>query len=201
MNYIGPKVRLSRKLGIPLTRKSALVMERKSDTPGQHGKSPDYQRRMSNFKRQLLEKQRLRAQYNIHEKQMRHYYQKAARQAGDTSENLIQLLETRLDAIVYRSGLAPTIYTARQLVSHGHFEVNGKKTDYPSFQLKAGDIVQVCQGSHKLMIFRDSVQHAQPQEYIRLSKPELSAQLRYVPNRREVPVICELSLVIEYYSK
>ena len=110
MKYNGPKVKLSRKLGVALTPKAGKYMEKKPYGPGQHGPTKFRRDKMSDYKRQLVEKQRLRAQYNIHERQMRNYYKKAAQKSGSTSENLIQMLESRLDAVVLRGGLARTIF-------------------------------------------------------------------------------------------
>lgn len=142
MKYTGPKVKLSRKLGFSLTPKARKYMDRKPYPPGQHG--PIKRRaKLSDYGRQLLEKQRLRLQYNVHERQMRNYFREASRLAGNTGDNLIQLLESRLDALVYRAGFAPTIYAARQYVRHGHIEVNGKKVDIPSYRVKPNDVIQV----------------------------------------------------------
>ncbi len=113
MKYTRPKVKLSRQLGIPLTPKAIRFMERRSYPPGEHGETKRRSAKMSDYKRQLLEKQRLHAQYNIHERQLRNYVKKATNKKGNAAENLIQILETRLDSIVLRAGLARTIYAAR----------------------------------------------------------------------------------------
>jgi small subunit ribosomal protein S4 len=158
MNHKGPKVKLSRSLGIPLTPKAARIMERRSYPPGDHGRSRQFRNKSeSAYKEQLLEKQRLRAQYNVSEKQMRIYFAKARQRSGLTSVNLIQLLESRLDAVVLHGGLAITIYAARQYVSHGHIQVNGRKVNIPSYQLKPGDEVSVRRRSRHLDCFKDDM--------------------------------------------
>lgn len=202
MNYTGPKVRLSRQLGIALTPKAAAVMERKSYPPGQHGPAKGKGQKMSDYKRQLLEKQKLRFQYNIRdEKQLRRYYEKASRKKGVTAENLIQLLESRLDSLVLRGGLAKTIYQARQWVVHGHVQVNGKPVDLPAYSLQAGDVVSVHPQSRKIDGFHAAMQQAHPTDYVQLSKGDLSVILLRVPTREEVPIQCDVVQVIEYYSK
>lgn len=202
MNYTGPKVRLSRAIGIPLTPKAAKVMERRPYPPGQHGRLQRFSRQESDYKRQLLEKQKLRLQYNVHERQMRNYFHKAARRYGNTGDNLVQLLETRLDAVVYRGGLARTIYAARQYVSHGHILVNGRQVNIPSFNVKIGDVVSVREKSRKIPCFAEAIESTvAPPPYLERSAEVMSVILRYLPQRSEVPVICEVSLVIEYYSR
>jgi small subunit ribosomal protein S4 len=200
MNYTGPKVKLSRKLGIELTQKSAKYVAKKPYPPGQHGVSKR-RPKQSDYGRQLLEKQRLRLQYNVSEKQMRNYYKKASKLTGNTGELLVQQLETRLDAIVYRSGLARTIYMARQLVGHRHITVNGKVVNIPSYQLKVNDLVAIKPRTRKNEVIQDSIRSAAPPDYIEMSKADFSTRLAAIPEREQIPVICEISLVVEYYSK
>jgi len=201
MKFNGSKVKLSRQLGIPLTPKAARVMEKKPYVPGQHGPTKRTGGKMSDYKRQLLEKQKLRAQYNIHEKQLLNYYKKSAMRAGNTSDNLVGMLERRLDAVVLRGGLAKTIYASRQYVGHGHITVNGKKVDIPSYLVKPGDVVSVKQKSRKLECFQDAIKNATPPDYLDVSKPDMSITFTEVPVRDDVPVVCEISLVIEFYSR
>ena len=202
MKYTGPKVRLSRRLGIAITAKAAEVMEKRPYGPGQHGPAKQFRRgRQSAYERQLLEKQRLRAQYNIHEKQMTNYYKKAVRKEGNTSDILIQLLESRLDAFVLRAGFANTIYSARQVVSHGHFLINGKRVNIASYQLSPGDRVAVRPKSQNLAMFEQWLASAAPPDYVTTDKKGMVAQYLYLPRRSEVPIICEVPQVIEYYSR
>jgi small subunit ribosomal protein S4 len=202
MKYTGPKVKRSRSLGIPLTPKAARVMEKKPYPPGQHGREQQHlRRRESDYKRQLLEKQRLKAQYNIHERQMRNYLAKASQKKGNTAQNLIQALETRLDAVVLRGGLAPTIYAARQFVSHRHITVNGERVNVPAYQVEPGDVVAVHEGSRDIPVIVDSVETASPPDYLTLDPAKQAVRLERLPVRDEVPVISDLSQVIEFYSR
>lgn len=200
MSYTGPKVKLSRKLGIKLTPKAFKYMENKPYPPGQHGNKAG-KRRGSDYKAQLLEKQRLKFQYNVSERQLRNYYDKAKRMSGVTGDNLITLLERRLDALVLRAGLVNTIFAARQVVTHGHFVVNGRKVTFPSVQIKPGDRITVKEKSRKMKLFHDNVKTSRKSEYITLDKPKLEFVFNYLPSREEIPVICELHKVVEYYSK
>jgi small subunit ribosomal protein S4 len=177
-------------------------MEKKPNPPGQHGVSRAFQMNTaSDYKKQLLEKQRLKAQYNIHEKQMRIYFREAQKHPGQTADLLVQALETRLDAVVYRSGIAPTIYAARQYVNHGHFLVNGKKVNIPSYPLKPNDKVSVKPKSIRMEIFDENNIFDSGFEYLTVDKKGKSITLNYYPRRNEVPVICEVSKVIEFYSR
>ena len=200
MNYTGPKVRLSRRVGIALTPKAAKVMERKKGGPGEP-RFRSRRRQMSDYGRQLLEKQRLRYQYNIPEKQLRNYFKKALSKHGNTGDLLIRMLETRIDACILRAGLAKTIYAARQYVSHEHFVVNGVKVKSPGFQLKPGDVLQVKEGSRRLACFREALSQAAPPVYLQVYKDELQARLVSLPRREEIPVECDLGQVIEFYSR
>lgn len=198
----GPKVKISRRLGVAVTPKAAKIMNKKPYPPGQRnalGRRPSS--KMSNFKRQLLEKQKLRAQYNIREKQMHNYFKKASRKEGNTVDNFVQMLETRLDAFVFRAGLARTIYAARQYVSHGHVTVNNKRVDKPSYQIKIGDVISIKEKSRTLPCFAEAVQNAQPADYIDFTKDSMEAKLQLLPKRDDIPVICEVPQVIEFYSR
>jgi len=201
MNYTGPKVKLSRHLGIPLTAKAAKVMEKRNYPPGEHGQSQKFRRKVSDYGRQLLEKQKLRAQYNIHERQMRNYIDRATRRKGVTPDVLLQILESRLDSFVYRAGFATSIYAARQYVSHGHILVDGKRVNLPAYELKLGQIVQVKEQSRTMPNIQSVFADANPPSYITVNKNNYSAQLVRLPERAEVPVVCEVPLVIEYYSR
>ena len=201
MNKTGPKVKLSRQLGIALTPKAAKVMEKKPHPPGEHGLKQNFRRKLSDFKRQLMEKQKLRAQYNIHERQMRNYFDKAQRKKGNTGDNLLQMLEMRLDAVVLRGGLARTIYAARQLVTHGHIMVNGVRVDVPAYTCSAGDVVSVKAKSQQLPGILDAIGDAQQIPYLSLNRNAMTVQVLDLPQRDFIPVICDVPLVIEFYSR
>jgi len=201
MNYNGPKVKLSRKIGINMTPKARKFAGRKPYAPGQHG--PNKRRgKMSDYGKQLLEKQRLKLQYNLSEKHMGLYYAKASKLVGNTGDLLVQLMESRLDALVMRANFARTIYAARQYVGHGHVLVNGKKVTIASYQVKPNDVIQIKEKSRNV----DQIQEAlrggmQPPPYLEINKSDFSAKFLYVPEREEVPVNCEIPLVVEYYSR
>jgi small subunit ribosomal protein S4 len=201
MNYTGPKVRLSRRLGLALTPKAAKIMEKRAYPPGQHGPSKQLNKRESDFSKQLLEKQRLRAQYSLTERRLRNYVRRATRAKGVTGEVLVQILESRLDAFVLRAGFARTIYAARQLVTHGHFTVDGMNINLPGHELKPGQVVAVRERSRRLTLFKDGLETAHPPVYIALEPDALRARFASYPARADTPVICEEQLVIEYYSR
>ena len=201
MNKTGPKVKLSRQLGIALTPKAAKVMEKKPHPPGEHGRVQNFRRKLSDYKRQLVEKQKLRAQYNIHERQMRNYFDKAQSKKGNTGDNLLQMLEMRLDAVVLRGGLARTIYAARQLVTHGHILVNGERVDVPGYTCKPGDVVSVRAKSQQLPGIQEAMADAQGISYLSLVRNTATVRVVDLPQRDFIPVICDVPLVIEYYSR
>lgn len=204
MNHTGPKVRLSRRFGVALTPKAEKIMQKKGYPPGQHG-TGRRRAKMSIYKRQLTEKQKFRAYYNIHERQMRNYYRKAsARRTGNTADQIAQMLEQRLDAVVRHGGLARTIHAARQYVAHGHIEVNGRKVDIPSFQVAPGDVVRVREKSRKTTCFQEAIEGAAfVPSYLELNKEEMSVRLLSQPDPKEIPVVkdMELSLLVEFYSR
>lgn len=199
MKFTGPKVKKSRALGVALTPKAQKLMQKRPFPPGQHGQRR--RRRPSEYALQLLEKQRLRFQYNVSESQMRRAYQKASRMPGSTGDNIVMLLETRLDALVLRSGLAPTIYAARQAVNHGHITVNGRKATIPSMRLKPGDVVSVRERSRTSPLFSDVDIERDPVPYLAADPSARSVRLERLPHREEIPVICAEHLVVEHYSR
>ena len=200
MNYTGPKVKLSRKLGIRMTPKASKVMERKSTLPGQHGRRKRLPKQ-SDYGMQLLEKQRLRMQYHISEKQMGNYYDKATRLEGNTAELLVQLLESRLDSMIRRAGFARTIYAARQYVQHGHILVNGRKCDIPSYNVKLTDEISIKEKSRKIECFLEAMRNSAAPHYVAVDKSNFSVKLASIPTREDIPIQCEVSLVVEYYSR
>jgi len=203
MKFTGPRVKLSRRLGIPLTPKAVRYMERRPYPPGDHGANQRRFTKMSDYKRQLMEKQRLKAQYNLSERQLRNYVRKAAHTTSNTETELMRILESRLDALVLRAGFARTIYSARQVVLHGHIRVNGRWVNMPSQRLRVKDVISVKSESQKIQPFQDAREEmvASPPGYLERNKEEMTAQLVYLPEREEVPVSCAVPLVIEYYSR
>lgn len=200
MNYTGPKVRLSRRVGVALTPKAAKIMEKRSNPPGQHGAAR--KREESDYKRQLIQKQLLRYQYNIQEKQMKRYYQMASRGHGNPAEKLIQLLETRLDALVLRAGFVSTIYAARQCVSHGHITVNGKSINIASCHINPGDVIAVRAKSREIVAFQGAATTINnTPSYLQRIPAQMEAHLTRLPLLDETPIICEIQRVIEFYSR
>ena len=202
MKFTGPKVKLSRKLGIALTPKAVKYMEKRPYPPGQHGQAKGTRPPKSEYGKQLLEKQRLRFQYNVSERQMRNYFRKALRNKGRTGEVMIQMLETRLDAIVLRGGFARTIFAARQYVNHGHIEVNGERVDIPSYRVKTGDIISVREKSRQLAPILEAMASVPPAiSYVERDWINMRVTFAYLPRREEIPVICEVDKIVEFYSK
>jgi small subunit ribosomal protein S4 len=203
VNNTRPKARLSRALGIPLTPKTVKYFERRPFPPGVHGRG---RRKSSDYQVRLLEKQRLRHQYNISEAQMRKAYEDAHRAEGKTGEAMVTLLERRLDAVVHRAGLARTTYQARQLVAHGHFTVDGKKVDRPGFRLKPGQVVEMRESSRPKPPFQLAAAGRAHLDgpagpYLSTALEELRTTLVRIPERREVPVLCDEQLVVEFYAR
>ncbi len=202
MNQSRPKIKRSRALGIPLTPKCVRFFERRPFPPGQHGRS---RKSTSDYKVRLLEKQRLKAQYHLSEGQLRRAFAQAARREGKTGEALIVDLETRLDALVLRAGLARTIYQARQAVTHRHVTVNGRRLDRPSARLSPGDVIAVAPGSRMKPPFLAAAAGAhapqRPAPYLSVDLANLTVRLVRLPLRAEVPVICQEQLVVEHYSR
>ena len=159
---------------------------------------------MSDYKMRLLEKQKLRYSYWVSERQFRRYVKKAMRQPGVAGENLLRLLERRLDNMVYRLGFAPSILAARQLIVHGHVTVDGSKIDRPSYCLRAGELVSLKGSSKKMDLVQDAVVRslARPQlSYVKVDKSTLTGSLTVIPKREEIPLALDESLVVEYYAK
>jgi small subunit ribosomal protein S4 len=198
------KTRLSRALGIALTPKAAKYLEKRPYAPGEHGRTK--RKADSDFAVRLREKQRLRAQYGIREAQLKKTFEEAKRAAGLTGENLVELLEMRLDAIVLRSGMARTISQARQLVVHRHILVDGQRVDRPSFRVKPGQLVHVHEKSEKTEPFQVAAAGGHVDVlpivpgYLSVELDKLQVTLERRPLRAEVPVTCEVQLVVEYYA-
>lgn len=176
-------------------------MERRPYRPGQHGRA---RVRMSDYRARLLEKQRLRAQYGIGERQLRNAVARAVRRPGRTGDLLLADLEMRLDALVLRAGLARSIWQARQAISHGHIEVDGAKVDTPSYRVRPGQTIEVRQRSRGLPPFEAAAagEYAQAHPpYLRAEPSQLRATLERVPLREEIPVICDETKVVEFYAR
>ena len=203
--YIGPKCKLSRREGIDLSLKSAVrPLESKCNIerpPGQHGARRP---RLSDYGLQLREKQKLRRIYGVLERQFVNYYKEAARRKGSTGENLLKLLESRLDNVVYRMGLAVTRAEARQLVSHRAILVNGERVNIPSYQIEAQDVVSIHENSRNQARIQYALQLAESRgfvDWVDVDLNKLSGVLKRVPDRGDLPADINESLVVELYSK
>jgi small subunit ribosomal protein S4 len=198
-------VRRSRALGLPLTPKAVRFWERRPYPPREHGRTRRPSR--TDYSGQLLEKQRLRAQYGVRERQLRRAVAEAKRRHGRTGDVLVQLLEMRLDAVVLRSGLARTIAQARQIVGHRHVTVDGLVVDKPSYRVRPGQVVSVRERSRAMAPFVIAAAGGHREvlptvpEYLALGSDGLSVQVAREPRRPEVPVTCDVALVVEFYAR
>src|SRR5882757_3671119 len=199
----GSKFKINRRLGVNLWGRSKSPLNRRDYGPGQHGQR---RKKPSDFGTQLMAKQKLKGYYgNIGERQFRNLYAEAARRRGDTGENLIELLERRLDAVVYRMKLAPTVFAARQFVNHGHVKVNGRRVNISSFLVKDGDAIEVKDKSKLLAIVLEASQSSERDvpDYIEIDHQAMKGKFVRAPKLADVPypVQMEPNLVVEYYSR
>lgn len=177
-------------------------VERRGFPPGQHGQSR--RSKVSPYGVQLREKQKVRRMYGLQEAQFRNYFAKALKQPGRTGETLVKMLERRLDNVVYRLSLAPSRKSARQLITHGHFLVNSKPVDIPSFLVRSGDVVQVREKSRKLDLIHSSMKRMKDTAmlpWLSLDKASMSGTFLNVPERADIPLNADEQLIVELYSK
>ena len=207
--YTGPDCKLCRREGMKLflkgerclTKKCAI--ERRPYPPGQNGQGR--RRKPSEYALQLREKQKVRRIYGVLENQFQSLFEEAERRPGMTGENLLQLLETRFDNVIYRTGLASSRDQARQLVTHGHFHVNGRKLNVPSAQLRPGDQITLSPGSTKREFFESGAafgsSRAQPPEWLQVDAKGMTARVLAVPQRSDVDALISEQLIVEHYSR
>ncbi len=201
MRYTGPKVRKARRLGMAFTAKDARILQKRSTPPGQHGQG---RVRMSEYGLQLREKQKAKINYGVQERQFLRYFDKAKKQTGVTGDILLQLLELRLDNVVYRLGFAETRAQARQLVNHGFFEVNGKKVDIPSYATKPGDTVKVRttkQASKYMQAMIEKMKGVKTQEWLDVQSKDMSGKILSSPTPEQIENIINTQLIVEHYSR
>jgi small subunit ribosomal protein S4 len=181
------------------------AMERRAFPPGIHGKKQTFKRKTSDYGVQLREKQKARRIYGVMERQFRRYFEEANRATGLTGINLLSMLERRLDNVVYRLGFADSRAQARQIVRHGHFEVNGRKTDIPSFQVSIGDVISVRQSAVSKIYFKDRAQlmqsGARVPNWLRLNLAGMNAEVLANPAREDTEIPLNEQLIVEYYSR
>ena len=197
--YTGPKSKISRKYGEPIFGDTK-ALEKKPHPPGQHGRGR--RRKKSEYAIQLAEKQKAKYLYGILERQFRNLFSKASRKDGITGENLLQLLESRLDNVVYRLGIAPTRRSARQLVSHKHITVNGNLVNIPSFNVKEGDMIAVREKSKSLSSIAESISRQSNRfKWLEWDDKSLSGKLIMYPDIESIPENINEQLIVELYSK
>jgi small subunit ribosomal protein S4 len=199
--YTGPRVRISRRFGIPIFGPTK-YLERRNYGPGVHG--PKSRRKHTDYGLGLIEKQKLRYYYGLMERQFRGVYEKALRRRGVTGEQMLQILETRLDNVVYHLGLASTRAAARQMVSHGHIQVNGRKVNVPSYSLRVNDVITVKNTNVSRQLatkgLEISTSRAVP-DWISLNKEEFKGVVMRIPTRDEINPIANEQAVVEFYSR
>lgn len=208
--YIGPTCKLARREGVDLGLKSptrALDSKCKLEQkPGQHGAGPGARRsKLSDYATQLREKQKVKRIYGLLERQFRNYYKKASTKKGNTGENLLQLLETRLDNVVYRMGFAVTRPAARQLVSHRGVTVNGQVVNLPSYQVKAGDAIALSEKAQKQMRVQEALDVSSQMDlspgWVEVDSKKFAGVFKAVPDRGDLPADINEALIVELYSK
>jgi small subunit ribosomal protein S4 len=200
---VASKYKINRRLGVNLWGRPKSPVNKREYPPGQHGQR---RRKPSDFGVQLAAKQKMKGYYgNIGERRFRRYYEEASRRRGDTGERLIELLERRLDAVVYRAKFVPTVFAARQFVNHGHILVNGKRVNIPSYQVRDGDVVQIKDKSRDLPLVLDAIDSGERDlpDYINVNLKDMSATYLRGPALADVPypVQMEPHLVVEFYSR
>jgi len=198
------KYKIDRRMGENIWGRPKSPVNKRPYPPGQHGQGR--RQKMSDFGTQLRAKQKLKGYYgNIQEKQFRRTYDEGVKQRGDASENLIGLLERRLDAVVYRSKFVPTVFAARQFVNHGHVKVNGIKVNIPSYRCKEGDVIEVREKSRTMALVLEALESAEREvpDYINLDPGAMKSTFVRVPSFADVPypVTMEPNLVVEFYSR
>lgn len=206
--YIGPTCKLARREGADLSLKSpARALDSKcklEQKPGQHGATAR-KGKLSDYATQLREKQKVKRIYGLLERQFRNYYKKASTKKGNTGENLLQLLETRLDNVVYRMGFAITRPSARQLVSHRGVLVNGKSVNLPSYQVKAGDAIELSEKAQKQLRVQESLTVSQQMDlspsWVEVDSQKFTGVFKAVPDRADLPADINEALIVELYSK
>ncbi|MDK2977199.1 MAG: small subunit ribosomal protein [Candidatus Marinimicrobia bacterium] len=198
--YRGPRGKICRRLDYAAFESPKFSNPKKNYPPGEHG--PTHRRRLSEYGIQMREKQRIKYTYGVLERQFRNYFKRADRQQGKTGDNLMKMLESRLDNVVYRLGFAPTRRAARQIVSHKHVLVNESVINIPSYQVKPGDVIRIREKSKRLDLILDAVKKSHENlNWLKLDKAKLSGEILHIPEREEIPQDFNEQLVVELYSK
>lgn len=199
--YTGPRVRISRRFGIPIFGPTK-YLERRNYGPGVHG--PKSRRKHTEYGLGLIEKQKLRYYYGLMERQFRNVYEKALKKRGITGVTMLQMLETRLDNVVFHLGLAPTRAAARQMVSHGHIKVNGRKVSIPSYALKVNDVIEVKDNNVSRQLATKNIELSTSRsvpDWLSMVKDSFKGTVMRIPSREEIQPIANEQAVVEFYSR
>lgn len=202
--YRGPIGKISRRLGFGVTEKGERILQRRPYVPGQHGPNAR-PKKMSDYALRLQEKQKARYVYGMLEKQFRRTFEKAKRETGETGGIFFSLLERRLDNTVYRLGLAKTRQQARQIVTHGHIQINGHTTNIPSYTVRQGEVITIRPQSRKTTFFKDLIENGQPNRrvpaWLSFNAAEMSGSVVAIPRREDAEPGINEQLIVEYYSR
>jgi len=199
--YLGSRCKICRQLDFSVCGSDRCALFRRKTPPGMH---PDLRRKMSEYKKRLLEKQKLRFSYWVSEKQFRNYVKEAFEKPGIPGETLMSLLERRLDNVVYRLGFTPTLLAARQLVVHGHVLVNGRKVDRPSYGLRPGEVVSLKEKSKKMLIVEEGLARSPARPvlpYLEVDRENLRGALTSIPESAQIPLEINEALIMEHYTR
>jgi small subunit ribosomal protein S4 len=199
--YTGARLKVLRRYQVDLPGLTRKGGKRKQHPPGQHG--PSKRRREGDYMIRLNEKQKVRYNYGINERQMRRYYIRAKRVKHDTGSQMLVFLESRLDNIAFRAGFAATIPAARQLISHGHILVNGRRLNIPSYECKAGDILQLKESSKEMLIIKETMEQPSLERpsYLNVDPAKFTATVTQMPQRDDVPLDIQENFIVEYYAR
>ena len=198
---MGSACKICRKLNFSVCGSDRYALLRREAPPGMH---PDLRRKMSDYKKRLIEKQKLRFSYWVSEKQFRNYVKEAFKKPGIPGETLISLLERRLDNVVYRLGFAPTLLSARQLVVHGHVLVNGRKVDRPSYTLRPGEALALKEKTREMLLVEEGLARSPASPvlpYIQVDKENFKGMLTSIPERSQIPLEINKTLIMEHYTR
>jgi small subunit ribosomal protein S4 len=198
--YLGSTCKIRRKLNFTVCGSERCALLRRETPPGMH---PELRRKMSDYKKRLVEKQRLRFSHWVSEKQFRNYVKEAFQKPGIPGETLLSLLERRFDNVMYRLGFAPTLLAARQLVSHGHVLVNGRKVNRPSYTLRPREVVSLREKSKKILLVEEGLARSPARPvlpYLEVDKENLKGALTSIPQRAQIPLEINEALIMEHYT-
>ncbi|MBN2460069.1 MAG: 30S ribosomal protein S4 [Candidatus Cloacimonetes bacterium] len=208
--YIGPVCKQCRREGVKLYLKGSRCVtdkcsfDRRPYVPGEQGNAKGFRKRLSDYGVHLREKQKVRRIYGILERQFRRYFQLAARKSGITGENLLQILESRLDNVIYRMGFTLSRKTARQIIRHNHILINERKVNIPSYLVNPGDVIEIKEGSRQMILIQEAMEASTDvaqHEWFEVDKDSFKGTIKSLPSREQIPLDVDERLIVEYYSK